>query len=446
MSVLPGISEGTLTEALEFIEPEGFGVALPSERQVTIEPMHEVILELENNESVKFTVTKGILEMYGTELANGSTYEFKGAMKVVAFTYRGAEVEIEGAITNEIKVVKEPLINVYLTLHLSLENQRNVVSQLNSSINMSKMTGPKVLILGSSNSGKSTLLRTLACYALRMERQVMLINLDPKTPMFVCPGLLSATPISDLLNVENISFGETETTGSNFYHPKQPLVRCFGLEDVAYNESFYQSLLTKMSETVFQRLENDPETSNSGIILDTPSNLSDEMVNTICDIFKINIVIQIDKEVQFMNKEIKVISLNKSTNIVEQTDQFVRQIQQRSIREYFYGIDKLSLSPYTITVNYSDFKVLKPINKVKDREIDESKIENGFYIPLEVNSSNINNSIMSIPRQDDRSSSRGYVCVLSCDDEKHKCKILLPTPSNSLPSSEFILTDFRYYE
>lgn len=62
-------------------------------------------------------------------------------------------------------------MNAYINLHFALENLRYEAANTKK--------GPRVLILGAKDSGKTTLAKILASYANRMDHQPMVVNLNP---------------------------------------------------------------------------------------------------------------------------------------------------------------------------------------------------------------------------------------------------------------------------
>jgi polyribonucleotide 5'-hydroxyl-kinase len=61
----------------------------------------------------------------------------------------------------------------YANLHFALEKARQNAENSHSN-------GPRVLILGSEDAGKTTLAKILIGYAVRQGRKSVLVGLDPK--------------------------------------------------------------------------------------------------------------------------------------------------------------------------------------------------------------------------------------------------------------------------
>lgn len=84
----------------------------------------------------------------------------------------------------------------YVNTHVQLEAKRDVALA-------NKELGPRVMIVGPTDHGKSTLSQILAAYAVRLDRTPILVDLDVGQGAFGIPGCLSAVPLDkSCLNVE----------------------------------------------------------------------------------------------------------------------------------------------------------------------------------------------------------------------------------------------------
>jgi polyribonucleotide 5'-hydroxyl-kinase len=72
----------------------------------------------------------------------------------------------------------------YANLHFALEKLRQQAED-------TKSNGPRVLILGSEDAGKTSLAKILASYSVRQGRCPILVDLDPKQVLVTDIGLLT---------------------------------------------------------------------------------------------------------------------------------------------------------------------------------------------------------------------------------------------------------------
>lgn len=130
--------------------------------------------------------------------------------------------------------------------------------------------GPRVLIAGPSNTGKTTLTKTLASYATRKGDQPLVVNVDPKEGMLSLPGTLSASVFATVMDPEAPDgWGSTPTSGPSSVPVKLPLVYLYGRQNSEEEPEFYSELVSKLAGGVSGRLSEDDEVRSSGVIVDT---------------------------------------------------------------------------------------------------------------------------------------------------------------------------------
>ncbi|KAH3685079.1 hypothetical protein WICPIJ_003956 [Wickerhamomyces pijperi] len=432
---------------------------------VEIEAKSEWRFEVAFEQKLLIKVVEGNAEIFGTELANDIEYKFTGA-KASIYTHEGCKLQYQGEVSSEY-ISEETEMGHYINLHLALENIRNTAGS----------KAPNVLILGAKDSGKTTLAKILSSYALRMDRQPMLVNLDPSNSVFSIPGSLTATPISDIFDVEE-GWGNTYTSGPTLLHPKQPNVRYYGYDDINTNLKFYKENISRLGLTALSRLQVDLDIKRTGMIVDTPP-LGLKNIDLIQDIvsdFEISVIVVVGNERLFIdlrkkfNGRLSLVKIPKSAGVVEIDDAFKRKLQQRAIREYFHGTASTPLSPYTANVDYKYIKAYKPAsgNTSVDAGFNPSIDQLGYDLSavtgdakskskliesVENNSANLLYAVVAIlhaDKKDDedvvaRSSVFGFAVISGADDDKHFVRILLPVPGR-VPDKAMIVGEFRYTE
>lgn len=154
----------------------------------------------------------------------------------------------------------------YANLHFALERQREEASTHGKD-------GPKVLVLGPENAGKTTLVKLLTAYATRSGRQPVAVNLDTKESMLSMPGSLSAMTLSSVIDVEE-GWGSSPTNGPMPVPAKLPLVYYLGLANPEDKTTVYKPIMTRLALSVLNRLQEDQEAKGSGCVIDTPGVIS----------------------------------------------------------------------------------------------------------------------------------------------------------------------------
>ena len=497
MSVIPGITNDNSAH----FELSTIGSDSKNITTVKVPRYLEWRVEIPFLVILKIVVSKGIAEIYGTELPVSVDMQFSGCnICLYAPEADGFVVEYSTATKSSSSVTEnheiseyiseESIMNQVTNLHFLLELFRQRAEENNEIHPERPQIGPKVLVIGGADTGKTTLVRTLAAYANKMERCPVMVNLDPKEGVFALPGSLSATPISDAFDVEGTNgWGGTPTSGITYHNPKQPIVKNFGFEKINDNLDLFKYQSTQLALSTMSRTEQDSSIKSSGILIDTPTfSIKDStLIENIVSDFEVNIMVVIGNE-RLLNdlkkkfkrkldsKQLHVLKMPKSGGVVEVDDTFVRNIQQQTIKEYFYGNWRCTLSPYNTVVDMKDVIIYKcveageansnlaflPSGSYAPEDLDPSDsttsndlvLEKYYTKITEPNASILNNSILAITQvsQNDKqekkllnTSVRGYAYVSDVDDTKGKMRILLPVPG-TLPRNILILTGIRYIE
>lgn len=491
MSAIPGFGGGS-----SMVDDEGSSKASIS---VDIPQGSEWRFEIPFKTILKFKVTRGVGEIFGTELPSNVELNLSG-VKLALYSPlpEGCSVEYtttpnKNNMTNEVDEIieytsEETTMTQYTNLHLAMESMRQAVSDHNVINPGNLKSGPRVLIIGDRFSGKTSLAKILSSYATKMDSTPVLVNLNPRDGVFSLPGSITATTISDSFNIECAGgWGFTTTSGSLYHNPKQPIVKNIGFGDFKDNLDLYKYQISKMGVTVMSRLEEDINVRNSGIIIDTPPlTIKDStIIENIVSDFEVNVIVVIGNERLLidLNKKFKhklaggqlnIIKLLKSGGTVEADEQHIRRLQEETIKEYFHGNFKTRLSPFKTDIDANDYVIYKGVMSLEinssflpagdsytaeESEGDQVKKEDSAlekYLALlsEPSSSNLDNSILAImqlPQSNKlgkellNSSVLGYVHVSKFDDAKGKMKILLPFPG-AFPRNVLISTHINYTE
>ena len=154
----------------------------------------------------------------------------------------------------------------YANLHFGLEKIRDDASSNGGE-------GPRVLIVGPENAGKTSLVKLLTAYATRSGRQPVAVNLDTKESMLSIPGSLSATTFSSIIDVGE-GWGSSPTNGPSPVPVKLPLVYYLGLANPEDNTSVFKPIISRLALSVMNKLQEDGEAKETGCVIDTPGVIS----------------------------------------------------------------------------------------------------------------------------------------------------------------------------
>lgn len=154
----------------------------------------------------------------------------------------------------------------YANLHFALEQVRDQAIR-------NEADGPRVLLLGPDNAGKTSLAKLLTAYATKSGRQPLTVNLDPKEGMLSMPGTLTAATFSSIIDVEN-GWGNSPTNGPSQVPVKLPLVYFYGKANPEDSSQVFNPLVTRIGLSVVSKLQDDVEAKKGGCIIDTPGIIS----------------------------------------------------------------------------------------------------------------------------------------------------------------------------
>ena len=252
---LPGL--GTSVAAGPSIEPEA-----PTIHNVPAGS--EWRFEVTSSESLQLKLLSGDAEIFGTELAPQQPYSFKNT-KAAVYTWHSCVIEVIGTCQVDY-VAEETPIATYANLHFALENQREA-AQTGSG------QGPRVLVVGPDNAGKTSLVKFLTAYAQRSGWQPLAANLDPREGMLTIPGALSATSFTSIIDVEE-GWGTSPTNGPTPVPVKLPLVYYLGFADPEENPAHFKPVAGRLALSCRSRLNEDKDARRAGIIIDTPGTIS----------------------------------------------------------------------------------------------------------------------------------------------------------------------------
>lgn len=225
----------------------------------------EYRFEVGFSQTISIKLQSGTAEFFGTELAPATTYIFQGT-KGAIFTWHGCTLDIGGQVESDYVAEETPMMS-YANLHFALESLRDQsVPGGNAEV------GPRVLVVGPENSGKTSLVKILTSYAIKSGRQPMVVNLDPRQGMLSVPGSFSAAAYSSIVDMEE-GWGSSPISGPSPIPVKMPLVYHYGLKDPEESKMF-KPLVTRMALAVTSRLEEDKLSKQAGFIIDSSGAIS----------------------------------------------------------------------------------------------------------------------------------------------------------------------------
>lgn len=340
--------------------------AVSVRRTVTLHPYWEWRFRVAHDSSVSVRVVSGTAERDGTELVVNRSYRFKGALSKIS-TLFGCELEVEGDCERQHVAEIRPDSNdaiVQLNLHFLLSNLRNdAKSGKNSGV------GPRIMVVGPNDVGKTTLARTLAARAVKVGSQPQVVNLDPREGMLSLPGTLTAATFATMMDVEGTGgWGGTPTSGPSSVPVKLPLVYYYGRQHATDDVQLYKEVVSNLAGAVTERMSTNVEAKSAGMIIDTPGvslegKLGEREMDVLAHIveeFSVNMVVVLGSkdtarsvterfhgDKTSLGDQTNVVGLSKPDGVADKDEAWLLACQHAAIKEYFFGDSKTTLNPST---------------------------------------------------------------------------------------------------
>lgn len=309
----------------------------------------ELRVEVSSGKDVLITLKEGSAEVFGTELATGGRVNISG-QKLAVNTWSTCKLQVEGS-PDVIYTAEETPMAMYLNLHDVLQ-QRRIAAQQNGT------PGPRCIILGPTDSGKSTLCRMLCNWAVRSGQEVTVVDLDVGQGTITCPGCLAATPVEVPVSIEEGFLVEI------------PLVFYYGHSSPNDNPELYKFLVDRMASVLQRRAQSSSTANSAGLVINTLGwieGLGYELQVHAIQSFKADVVVvieqdrlhsQLSAQAEVKGLGASVVKLPKSGGVVTRPRDERKEARDRRVREYFYGVQR-TLMPATQTVGVRELKVFR---------------------------------------------------------------------------------------
>ncbi|EEC72748.1 hypothetical protein OsI_06378 [Oryza sativa Indica Group] len=176
------------------------GAAQPP-RQYKLAPQSELRVEVPPDAPVRVRLVAGTAEVFGTELPPEGWVPVPPRSKIAIFTWHGATVELDGVSESEYTSDETPMV-VYVNTHAILDARRARARAAAAQGALPESSqGPRVIIVGPSDSGKSTLCKMLLSWAAKQGWKPTYVDLDIGQGSITIPGCISATPIEKPIDI-----------------------------------------------------------------------------------------------------------------------------------------------------------------------------------------------------------------------------------------------------
>jgi polyribonucleotide 5'-hydroxyl-kinase len=421
-------------------------------QQYVLQPETELRCEIQESGTLRVTLLEGSAEVYGIELAINREYVF-GDENIAVFTWYGCTLQTYSENASSYISDSTPMV-AYVNTHIQLEAKRDAALANHD-------CGPRVLIAGPSDSGKSTTARILAAYACRVDRTPLLVDLDVGQNGLALPGTMCATPLNKFsLSVEE---GFTHTA---------PLVYSLGHNTPRDHADVHNKLTSIMAENINERMNRDLDLRSSGMIVNTCGFIDDEGYDILLHCIHalaIDVVLVMGHDRLYSNlssslrDSVTIVKLAQSGGVVRREKQQRSRSRQSRIKDYFYGKGSAAsaLSPARLELQISSLVLIKAgglqisehMRVMGDKGTDKTEL-----VRVSPSEQELEQCILSVmyppsepgdgeevPQSLHRCNVAGFVYVMSVDVEKDIITVLSPN-SGALPSKYLLVGSIKWDE
>lgn len=431
-------------------------------REWELNPESELRFEVKENQSVNIVLKEGHCEASGLELVPDKVYRFTEGARIAIYTWYGCKLWTEGHQSmfenGNMYESSETEMTRYINLHAQLEALRDQ-AQRNSN-----GKGPRVLLAGPTDSGKSSITKLLLSWAVRLQRKPLYVDTDVGQNNLIMPGCVGAIPC----NMNTMTLAEN---GVYFdLSAASPLVYFYGHDNLSTNPDYFKYTIDRIAGSIDERFENDQDAKNSGFIVDTPGWIEQEgkkLLKYTIEKLRIDLIVvmgndRLYREFSSTYGKEKVIKLPLSGGIEAKTSSYRRNLRMSRIERYYKGIDEYRLQDSTLTRNFSDFIILQ-VGETRSQAITpfnqnfkpnplrltrltrlsslEKKSILAVLHPLDTFQEEELNDITTVEYDESFLSCNvaGFLHVFNIDYENEILHLTSPAPSNMPPPSKILL-------
>ncbi|EFJ20213.1 hypothetical protein SELMODRAFT_177107 [Selaginella moellendorffii] len=332
-------------------------------RRFELRKESELRVEVGVDGPLRMQLVAGTAEIFGTELPPQYWLTFSPSQKFAVFTWGGALLELDGVSEVAYVADETPMVS-YVNVHAVLENRRRRAREAAISLHNAPgeipnplTQGPRVMVVGPTDSGKSSLTKMLLGWAARQQWKPMYVDLDIGQGSITLSGAIAATPVETPVDpVEGIILDV-------------PLVYFYGHTTPSVNTELYKILVKELAHQLDLQFASNIATRSSGMVINTMGwvdGVGYELLLHSIEALNANVILVLGQEKVYsmlhdylrLKPGVDVVKLQKSGGVVARNQKYRQQSRFTRTKNYFYGRWN-ELSPHASVVNFQDIQVVR---------------------------------------------------------------------------------------
>ncbi|DBB13652.1 TPA: hypothetical protein ACH3X3_000674 [Trebouxia sp. C0006] len=422
-------------------------------KEYSLQALGELRVEVKASKVVFITLRSGGAEIFGSDLTLGEKVALK-SQNFAVFTWQGCRVEMatdparDQTLSSVVEMAyesDETPMTEYLNIHHTLDNCRTAARNGDSS------AGPRTLVVGPTDVGKSTLCRLLLNYAVRSNWTPTMIDLDIGQGGITVPGSIGATPIEAPVDIEEGLPVEV------------PLVYFYGHTTPSDHPELYKALVDRLGQLLDDRAKSSPQTGAAGMMINTMGwveGLGFQLLMHTIVAMRANIVLVVGqdrllKQLQATYQgphHVDFVKVSKSGGVVTRQPPYRKSARISRVKEYFYGV-KEDLNPISMTMKMDNLHIYKvggaPKAPTSALPIGASAVADPLRITKVTNCSEVLHCLLAVSHADDPEqllsvNVAGFLYVTDVDIKQNQITYLQPSPG-PLPGKFLMMGSFQVY-
>lgn len=322
-----------------------------------LEAEHELRFETPPAPSPPTTLTllSGSAEVFGCEMPLNRAIPLRPSSSIAAYTWHGCSLELATPPATLAYTATDTPMPAYAKAH-------GVLQGLRDKARLAARAGPRVVIVGAADCGKTALAGILGAYCVKANGSCFVVDLDV-SGSGVCGGMPGSAAVSVVKNLD------VEEGGMLF---EKSCCAFYGHLGVKGNLGVVGKVFSGVGG-LMDKVLSGTAGGWAGCVVDVCGDVegSDGLDVLLAGVeaVKADVAFVLGGERLFASvrsrlagKDVEIILLPKSGGVVSRDETWRQRDRSSRVREYFYGADG-RLNPFSTVVEYSTVSVLEVTGK-----------------------------------------------------------------------------------